>query len=66
MLDRNIFAVLCFLFTPSPDDPIQTGGTLSSRHTDLFDRIERLAIKGVALLCLLHTLYQVVKHEFGF
>ena len=28
--------------------------------------IEIIVIKGVALLCLLHTLYQVVKHEFGF
>ncbi|MGA2148688.1 MAG: hypothetical protein ABSH49_27415 [Bryobacteraceae bacterium] len=27
--------------------------------------VEIIVIKVVALLCLLHTLYQVVKHEFG-
>ena len=31
-----------------------------------FNQIENIAIKAVALLCLLHTLYQVVRHEFGF
>jgi hypothetical protein len=29
-------------------------------------QLEVVAIKIAALLCLLHTLYQVVKHEFGF
>ena len=28
--------------------------------------IEIILIKAVALLCLLHTLFEVVKHEFGF
>ena len=27
--------------------------------------VETILIKLVALACLLHTLYQVVKHEFG-
>jgi hypothetical protein len=37
------------------------------RHdVDPFDKIEKTLIKLTALLCLLHTLYLVVKHEFGF
>lgn len=36
------------------------------RDVDPFDRIEKILIKLTALLCLLHTLYLVVKHEFGF
>jgi hypothetical protein len=34
--------------------------------TSWIDQLEGMAIKIVALLCLLHTLYLVVKHEFGF
>jgi hypothetical protein len=30
-----------------------------------YERIERFLIKTTALLCLLHTLYLVLKHEFG-
>jgi len=35
------------------------------RTEDLFTKVEKFLIRVTALLCLLHTLYQVVKHEFG-
>jgi hypothetical protein len=35
------------------------------RTPDTFADIEILVIKLVALACLLHTLWDVLKHEFG-
>jgi hypothetical protein len=38
----------------------------SSPGRDPFQKIEAFCIRAVALLLLLHTLYVIVRHEFGF
>jgi hypothetical protein len=37
-----------------------------SPSRDPFHNIEALLIRSVRLLLLLHTLYLIVRHEFGF